>query len=155
MSWSLVPRIYIVLRILGQLQTLDGFIDQGINDLWFPFSASSLPKVLSLSFHDRFLETQQLVLTKAIDLENSSKGHAHFTRDEEFPYEVRGKLGEGGFGYVDRIYSPLSGREFARKRFRRGKWIRKSDLQSFVNELQNMRRIHHIHCVELVRQYPI
>jgi len=38
----------------------------------------------------------------------------------------------------------------ARKRFRRGKWIRKEDLRSFKTELEVPRQIHHIHCVELV-----
>ena len=148
--WSLSPRIYIILRIIGQLHIFDTLLEQGINDLWLPFTASLLPKHLGTSVHDAFLETQRLVLTKALDLERKDKGHAHFTRDEPFPYEVREKLGEGGFGYVDKVYSSLSGREFARKRFRRGKWIRKEDLRSFKTELEILRQIHHIHCVELV-----
>lgn len=34
----------------------------------------------------------------------------HFTRDEPFPYGVREELGEGGFGYVDKVHSSLSRR---------------------------------------------
>ncbi len=34
-KWSRVPRLYTVLRIIGELQVLDDFIDQGITDVWF------------------------------------------------------------------------------------------------------------------------
>ena len=149
-SWSLVPRIYIILRIIGQLPVLDAFIDQGINDLWLPLMASSLPHALSVGCHQDFIAAQPLVLTKALDLENNTKGHAHFTRDDPFPFEIKETLGSGGFGIVDRILSPLSGREFARKRFRRGKNMRKNELDSFMNELKILKRLRHIHCIELV-----
>lgn len=149
-SWSVAPRIYIILRKLGQLQLLDAFLDQGISDLWLPFTTASLPQCLSLAYHNEFLKLQPLVLTKALDLENGNRRHAHFTRDDPFPFESKGTLGQGGFGFVDRISSPLSGREFARKRFRRARDLRKAELQSFMNELKILKRLHHNHCVELV-----
>ena len=149
-SWSVAPRIYIILRKLGQLQLLDAFLDQGISDLWLPFTTASLPQCLSLAYHNEFLKLQPLVLTKALDLENGNRRHAHFTRDDPFPFESKGTLGQGGFGFVDKISSPLSGREFARKRFRRARDLRKAELQSFMNELKILKRLHHNHCVELV-----
>jgi hypothetical protein len=127
LSWSVAPRIYIVLRLIGQLQHFDAFLDHGINDLWLPFSPASLPSCLGLAYHEEFLKRQTLVLTKAINLENGSKGHAHFTRNDPFPFEVKETLGEGGFGYVDKIVSPLSGRVFARKRFRRPRGQKKAE----------------------------
>lgn len=153
-SWSLVPRVYIILRIIGQQQLLDAFIDQGINDLWLPLTAPSLPHELSLAYHQEFMATQPLVLTRTLDLENGTKGHAHFTRDNPFPFERKGKLGEGGFGSVDRILSPRNGLEFARKRFRRQRNLTKTELQSFMNELNILKRLHHFHCVELVSISP-
>jgi hypothetical protein len=127
LSWSSAPRIYIVLRLIGQLQHFDDFLDHGINDLWLPFSPASLPISLGLEYHEEFLKRQTLVLTKAINLENGSRGHAHFTRNDPFPFEVKETLGEGGFGYVDKIVSPLSGRVFARKRFRRPRGQKKTE----------------------------
>lgn len=147
-SWSIVPRLYIILRMIGQLSVLDAFIDHGINDLGLPFNIPSLPHALSISYHEDFMATQPLVLTKALDLEN--KGHAHFTRDDPFPFETKGTLGSGGFGKVDKILSPLSGRELARKRFRRGKNMGKTELGSFMNELKILKRLHYTHCIELV-----
>lgn len=127
LSWSAAPRIYIILRLIGQLHLLDAFLDHGINDLWLPFSTASLPRSLSLAYHEEFLKKQTLVLTKAINLENGSKGHAHFTKNDPFPFEVQEILGEGGFGFVDKIVSPLSGRTFARKRFRRPRGQKKAE----------------------------
>jgi len=97
------------LRLIGQLQYFDSFLDQGVNDLWLPFSAVSLPSSLGLAYHEEFLKRQTLVLTKAINLENGSRGHANFTRNDPFPFEVKETLGEGGFGYVDKIVSLISG----------------------------------------------
>ena len=58
-SWSKVPRLYTILRIIGQLQLLDSFIDQGITDIWFPSqkppfqSSSHLRCDLNLKNHNR------------------------------------------------------------------------------------------------------
>ncbi|KAF2491629.1 kinase-like protein [Lophium mytilinum] len=154
-AWSHSPRIYIVLRRIGQLQDLDTFIDQGINDVWLPLGSNLLPRSLSVSLRDQFLETQKMVLTKAVDMENSSLArHAHFGKNEVFPFTEREKLGEGGYGYVDKVVSSLSGREFARKRFRRGRGqFSNSQLKSFKNELEILKRIRHSHCVELIASY--
>ncbi|OCK99501.1 kinase-like protein, partial [Cenococcum geophilum 1.58] len=155
-EWSVTPRLYIVLRKIDQLQLLDSFINYGITDLWLPLSRSSLPLSLRPSLHDEFLEAQKTVLTKAVSLENPKLArHAHFGRDDEFPFKEAGRLGEGAFGYVDKVISTLSGREFARKRFRRVGRNQQSKIQlkSFKNELDVLKRIQHNHCVELIASY--
>ena len=150
-EWSEVPRLYTVLRIIGQVHILDSILEEGISDFWFPFSAASVPKSLSLSLHTEFLDTQALVLTKAVDLEkNGTKIHAHFGLEDTFPFEVRGRLGSGAYATVDKLLSPFSRREFARKRFRRGKGENKVEIDSFKNELKILKRIRHHHCIELV-----
>ncbi|MCJ1248962.1 hypothetical protein MMC30_006183 [Trapelia coarctata] len=155
LAWGQVPRLYIVLRHISQLQVLDNILDEGITDIWFPFTLSSLPTVFSSSLQVQFLESQPLVLTKAVDLEKGvGKKHAHFGRDELFPFQIKGKLGSGGYATVDKIFSSFSGREFARKRFRRGRGkSSKGEIESFKTELQVLKRIHHHHCVELVASY--
>ncbi|KAH9209800.1 kinase-like domain-containing protein, partial [Leptodontidium sp. 2 PMI_412] len=52
-----------------------------------------------------FIKAQSLVLSKALCLENSTGGHAHFTGDDPLPFERKETLGEGRFGSVDRIAS--------------------------------------------------
>ncbi|KAF2836710.1 kinase-like protein, partial [Patellaria atrata CBS 101060] len=154
-AWSSIPRIYIVLRLIGLLHTIESFVNGGFNDLWFPFSHSSLPNTLTALDKERFLETQSRVLSKALELESGGlKRHAHFNREDAFPFQSRGTLGQGAYATVDRIYSPISGKEYARKRFRRTKvGPKKSEVQSFKTELQVLKRIQHIHCVELVASY--
>ncbi|KAI9765554.1 MAG: hypothetical protein M1839_005420 [Geoglossum umbratile] len=155
-SWSTVPRVYIVLRLTNQLQLLDMFIDQGITDIWFPFTERSLPDTLSPSRRAQFLECQSAVLTKALDLENGDHGkHAHFGRGEPLPFEFKATLGSGGYGTVDKVISLLSHREYARKAFKRGRNFSKAkeDIRSFLTEIQVLRRVQHIHCIELIGSY--
>jgi hypothetical protein len=150
--WSKVPRIYTVLRIINQLQVIDAFIDQGISDIWFPFSTSSLPKALGSALHPQFLEAQKGVLTKGLDLErDEGRKHAHFGRDETLPFKVDKELGGGRFSQVHKVTSTITKREFARKQFRRGAGLRNAaEIKSFKVELQVLKKIHHHHCVELV-----
>jgi hypothetical protein len=150
--WSMVPRIYAVLRIIGQLQIIDSFIDQGITDIWFPFSTSSLPKILGSTLHPQFLEVQKGVLTKGLDLErDDDRRHAHFGREEILPFKVDKELGGGRFSQVHKITSTITRREFARKQFRRGVGLRNAaEIKSFKVEIQVLKKIHHHHCVELV-----
>ena len=97
-------------------------LDQGISDIWFSFNAFSVPGALSSSMRNKFLGMQHLVLTKAVDLEKSElRPHAHFGKDEIFPFAVRERLGRGDFGTADKSFNSFSRREFARKRFARGK----------------------------------
>ena len=150
-AWSQVPRLYTILRTIGQLHIIDALIEQGISDYWFPFDTKSVPTLLSSSMQYHFLESQSLVLTKAVDLEkNSRKQHAHFGREDVFPFEIGERLGSGGYGTVDKVLSHFSHREFARKRFARKKGGNKRDVQSFLTELQVLKRLQHRHCVELV-----
>lgn len=150
-SWSTVPRLYTVLRLIGHLPFLDSFVDQGITDIWFPFTPTSLPDALTPSARANFLQTQSVVLSKSLRFEKSSdRRHAHFSQDEPLPFEVIGRLGSGGHGYVDKVMSTVSHREYARKLFRRTRGVSKEDIKSFQTELQILKRVSHIHCVELV-----
>jgi hypothetical protein len=60
--WSRVPRIYTVLRLIGQVPAIDGFLDLGMNDLWLPFQISQLPKSMPTFYRERFIEAQNIVL---------------------------------------------------------------------------------------------
>jgi serine/threonine protein kinase len=102
----------------------------------------------------QFLEYQSAVLTKALDLEKGEqRGHVHLGKGESIPYEVKGILGSGRFSEVEKVVSLISYREFARKKFRRGRQFEatKKEVKSFLTELRVLKRIHHIHCVEMVR----
>ena len=75
-SWARVPRLYVVLRLVKHVHIIDSFIAQGISDIWFPFSLKTLPESLrSASARYDFIELQDVVLTKAFDLEREDGKH--------------------------------------------------------------------------------
>ena len=151
-TWSDVPRCYIVLRKIGQLQLLDSLIDQGVTDYWFPFDQRSVPQLITGTARTDFIIAQESILTTAVDLEKSSTNkHHHFKGQETLPFEVREILGRGAVSRVDKVFSPFSRREYARKLFRRSNGPSKTDVQAFMNELRILKRVRHQHCTELVR----
>jgi len=60
-SWSSIPRIYTVLRLIGRLVDIDMFLNEGYNDLWLPFSIAQLPRQMSAPNRKQFLECQDKV----------------------------------------------------------------------------------------------
>ncbi|KAI4606470.1 hypothetical protein J4E83_010061 [Alternaria metachromatica] len=154
--WSRVPRVYSILRKIGQLETIDAFIDSDITDVYFPFTKSTLPEALrDHSARLRFLELQHLVYNReALSLERHAP-HGHFNDSTEVPFKKVGELGKGGFGYVDRVVSTISHKEYARKLILRGKTFKKDKqvLKDFTTELWNLKRLSHKHLVELVGSY--
>lgn len=155
-KWSKFPRLYIVLRTIGHLHALDALIDLGITDFWFPFSVKSMPSCVNPSVRREFLESQWIVLTRAADLEKGHQGmHQYFDQGDSLPFEVRGILGRGTYGVVDRVWSPVSRAEYARKRIPRGSLSHRvqENMDAFTNELQVLKRVNHYHIVELVGSY--
>jgi hypothetical protein len=150
-SWAGVPRLYTVLRLIGQLNSLDSLIEIGVTDIWFPFDSASLPDILASSARANFLKYQNMVLSKSLMFEkNPERIHAHFARDEPLPFQVVGRLGFGSGGHVDKVISNVSHRQYARKQLRKPRGVGKKDINSFLMELQILKRINHHHCVELV-----
>lgn len=157
-SYGRVPRLYTVLRIINQLEVLDEFLERNITDLSFPFDATSFPSAVSVKIQDEFLHCQSAVLTKTLDLEKGERGgHLYFGKGESVPYEVKGRLGSGSYGAVEKVVSLLSYQEFARKKVPRTRYGRKNEqgIKSFLAELRVLKRISHRHCVEMVCALPL
>lgn len=158
-AWSRIPRIYAVLRLIGydSEELINSFLQMDRTDIWFPFSDSTLPIAVSRVCRSKFLQTQDVVLSKFFRLEKgigsgnqaSGKEHAHFGQDEPLPFRVVANLGGGAHGVVEKVVSTVSHREYARKLFRKPD-IGKTETRTFVNELKILKRINHEHCVELV-----
>lgn len=155
-SWSRIPRIYSVLRTINQLEAIEVFLSQGLSDVGFPFTHKTLPEGMrSPSVRYKFLEAQQLVLCKALDLEREAGEHRHFSEAAELPFIKVGDLGKGGYSYVDRVVSTISHREYARKLIPRGRTFKKDYevLKSFEKELRNLKKLSHPHIIELIGSY--
>lgn len=159
-SWSKVPRIYTVLRLVGQVELIDAFLQRGMTDIWFPFSDNTLPKALKQPHRTQFLQAQEAVFSKALKLERgarfddqrSNRKHAHFSRSEPLPFKVIGNLGSGAHGVVDKVVSTMSYKEYARKRFKRplGSTAKQNEAKSFLNEVKILKKLHNKHCIDLV-----
>ncbi|KAF2826228.1 kinase-like protein, partial [Ophiobolus disseminans] len=163
-QWSKVPRTYIILRIIGCLDLLNTFIDLGVSDYWFPFTKRSLPPCLRPDKCSQFVAAQNLVMTKSMDLEKGEEGqHCYFRQDEPLPLEMKGVLGSGGFGQVDRVLSTISFREYALKRVSRSAVFsgrtnedirrRAECIKQFIAEIGALKRLKHHHVVEFVGSY--
>jgi hypothetical protein len=51
-----------VLRLIGQVMAIDSFLEQGVNDMWFPFNVSQLPQAMSAFHRGRFIDHQDMVM---------------------------------------------------------------------------------------------
>jgi ankyrin repeat protein len=98
---------------------------------------------------------QGRVLTEGLDLEKESGQHQHFSRREDVPFVKVAEIAKGAFGYVDRVISTLSYREYARKQIPRGRTFKKNKvvLGDFERELATLKKLSHLHIVRLVGSY--
>jgi serine/threonine protein kinase len=155
--WSRIPRTYIVLRLIGHLDVIESFAGPDCSDMWFPFTKVSLPTVLRPHAAD-FLEAQKLVCsTRALNLERTGASHGHFRDRSEIPLKKIGELGKGGSGFVERVISTITHKEYALKLIKRGQTFRKDKtvLRNYEKELANLKKISHAHrhIIELVGSY--
>jgi hypothetical protein len=157
LRWAKCPRTYIVLRTIDCLDHLDDFIDLGFSDHWLPVTERSLPQRLRPSLRTAFVNTQDMVLTKSMDLERGEDGqHCYFQRNDGLPFETICVLGSGGFGQVDKVLSLISFREYAVKRVPRKSVFGtrgSENVKSLVVEIEILKRLKHRHVVEFVGSY--
>jgi hypothetical protein len=155
-SRSRIPRIYITLRLIGHSSIIDDFVTAGITDIAFPFSEKTLPEALrDPSVRIKFLAAQCSILTKALDLEKEDGRHRHLASADDTPFEKIAELGKGAFGYVDKVRSNISYKEYARKLIPRGRTFRKDKavLREFEREIGTLRKLSHRHVVQIVGSY--
>lgn len=151
---SRCPRTYIILRMIGELELLEELLSLGFDDQWFPVEPKGLPQFLSPSVKARIVQTQNVILTKSLDLERGR--HRHFTPGETLPFEVLSRLGSGNYGQVDRIESSISFRQYALKRIRRRTAFGKNSkaaMSQFLGEIQIVKSLKHRHIIEYIGSY--
>ena len=157
LQWSLRPRTYAILRLIGCEEALDDFVSHNLSDFGLPYTATNLPDaVKGAKARQDFLNLQNMVLNpQAVDLEDDGGPHKNFLHSANEYYIVKRKLGHGGFGEVDHVISRLSLTESARKRIPRGRTFKqdRASLRSFANELKNLKLLSHHHLVKLVGSY--
>ncbi|KAF1993715.1 kinase-like protein, partial [Amniculicola lignicola CBS 123094] len=151
------PRIYIILRKIDRSDAFNGFVATGITDRWLPIQEINLPKCLAGYSRKTFCDIQSQYMSKGQEMQK--KGHANFQRTDSIPFETIAKLGFGAHGFVEKVRFTIDKRFYARKsiprRLRSNVQQRKSEMKAFERELENMRKLVHDHCVELVSECAV
>jgi hypothetical protein len=156
-QWSLRPRTFIVLYMIGCPEAIDEFAEQGYSDLALPYTAANLPKAIrGEKARRQFLDLQNYVLTAhAEHLEKEGEPHQNVEGSADEYFITVKELGHGSFGQVDHVVGRLSLVSFARKRIPRGKSFKRDQqaIKSFQNELKALKTLSHRHLVKLVSSY--
>jgi hypothetical protein len=154
-KYSKSPRLYTLLRHLECLEELDRLLDTGLSDSSLPLSQTQLPPDLSEEWKLRFIAAQPLVCDDSDAVQMVGLGnHMTFSREPDCFWRMR-FLGKGAHGEVDEVF--CIGSFLARKRISRSSMSanQASAAAAFRNEVENMKRVTHRHCVQLVRQHTI
>ncbi|KAG4442866.1 hypothetical protein IFR05_001662 [Cadophora sp. M221] len=107
-----MPRIYVLLRLIGQVEIANVFIDEEITDLGFPFTQRTLPHAFTdQTARHNFLKTQPLVCSTLLELAWGIEHH-HFARESNIPLSILSDLGSGGYGSVDRFVGSYTDPKF-------------------------------------------
>jgi hypothetical protein len=159
-SWSENPRLYIILRDIGQIkgpdqpQPLDDLIKNGLNDFWIPVTSESLLQhILEPEDRVRFLQVQDRVCLQSKSfLLGPQNSHGNFASRDDVPFQRRRWIARGRVGYVDEVLSLTDREVYARKNIRKVDYFgdARRDIERFRCELQVLRRIKHRHCVQIV-----
>lgn len=157
-KWGETPRLYVLLKTIGQLEIMDQLLNSGFSDYLFPLTKKSFPAYLDYKMRDPMLEWQHIVLTNSMNLEGGENGgHCYFREGEPFPFEELEELGSGSFGSVHTIRFHSSGRIYARKRVIRANAFRNLSnaraMQDFIKEIHIIKRLQHDHMTRFIGSY--
>ncbi|OCK80990.1 kinase-like protein, partial [Lepidopterella palustris CBS 459.81] len=157
-EWSLRPRTFCILRMLGCVDAMNAFIAEKRTDFFLPYNEKNLPHAIKgADMRAKFLRFQKLVLSphhlNELEQEDSAHLHFHNSADDYFSYIK--DLGLGKFGVVDHVHGTISLRQYARKRIHRGASALKDCemLDQFEHELIALKALTHRHLVKLVSSY--
>lgn len=158
-EWSLRPRTFAILRMLGCPELMDLFIHEHRQDISLPYNERNLPDIIKGQvYRSKFLAIQNLVLPLEHAKELELGEHVHFRAPPDQYFQTRRPLDEGGYhtrSIVDHVYSTLSLNQYARKRIsrRRASEENAESLSTFENDLNALKTLVHRHIVRLVGSY--
>ncbi|RYP40994.1 hypothetical protein DL767_001310 [Monosporascus sp. MG133] len=157
-AWWPRPRTYAILRTIHGLQFMDAFVKHGWSDFYLPVHEADLPEFVQdeagYPFRERFLSMQEYYLSPTKDIEKASLQHFRLYDGDSIFKHIR-RLGQGGFGSVDCVWSTLSFKQYARKRvFKGGEAEHSKQAQRrLVSELKTLKGLEHQHLVKILGSY--
>ncbi|KAK4171969.1 hypothetical protein QBC36DRAFT_82948 [Triangularia setosa] len=154
--WAQRPRLYAILRRISAIHLLDNFIKANITDFNLPFNYQTLPlfvdETAGKGIRSAFLAVQDYYLTDAKDIESEKSKHLHLSASGDDHFVPKRLLGQGGHAGVDLVYSRLSTELYARKRVFRHRGSENAE-RCLIQELRELRRLHHRHLVSIIGSY--
>jgi hypothetical protein len=153
-AWCANPKLYFLLHKLGHLDIFDEILGSGITDLWLPLPHRTLIRWMSDEAVRDFLLRQESTLDTHVALDVRGR-HFSLRGFDRSKFDRLELLGAGGFGEVYRVKHRRTGHFYACKSMSRPvAHKRHQDLmQNFERELSGMRRVRHLHCVDLIASY--
>lgn len=148
------PRTYIVFRTIGERDLVPRLLSGGFGDDWFPVTSRGLPGFLDPRLRTSVVDTQHIILTKSLDLENGQ--HCNYNSEEQRPFTIQSYIGSGSFGQVRVIESRVTYKQYALKTIRRkiAFGTKSREIMSDFNaELKIMKRLQHRHIVRYIGSY--
>jgi hypothetical protein len=157
-EWSLRPRTFAVLKMLGRPELLEDFVKKHRYDSALPYTEGNLPDaVRGLDLRAKFLQLQALVACQESDISALEEGgkHLHLSKSGDEYFLSCAPLGQGKKGIVDHVISRRTALPFARKRLKRGLSapLDAKILGEFETEIHALKRLCHNHIVKLVGSY--
>ncbi|OAQ60706.1 ankyrin repeat protein [Pochonia chlamydosporia 170] len=154
--WVLRPRLYAILYNIQATEYMNDFIRDNFTDFHLPFNEQTLPRFFENTdgkcSRADFFTTQDYFLTNIKDIESEKSIHRVLPVSGDMYYIRERHLGHGGCGGVDLVFSRLSIEKFARKRVMRIHGTEKEQ-QHLIQELKQLRKLHHHHLVKIIGSY--
>jgi hypothetical protein len=156
-EWSLRPRTFTILKIMGCTELMDTFVSEQRSDISLPYNERNLPDIIKGELsRTAFLHLQNIVCPRVPVEELESGGdHLHFDASADDYFPTAHPLYHGQFTVVDHVYSSLSLRQYVRKRIERGQSSNEDlkRLASFEKQLRALKKLTHWHIVNFVGSY--
>jgi Protein kinase domain len=145
-----MPRICILLHILGLPDRLANFIQAGKTDDSLPLNTTELQRILVDKEANAFFRAQPRALVRNFRADGPNK----FEDKELVPLRTIKNLGQGGWAKVDLVVNVISGVRAARKLFVVNKANAQRVQNSFQMEINSLQRLRgHQHIIQYLYSY--
>jgi hypothetical protein len=156
-EWSLRPRTFTILKIMGCPELMDIFVSEHRSDISLPYNERNLPDAIKGEFSRSIFLKLQKTVRPPVEVKELETGgaHLHFGAIADHYFPTYRTLYEGKFTVVDHVWSGFSLHQYVRKRIERGRSPKEDikRLSSFEKELAALKKLQHRHIVKFVGSY--
>jgi serine/threonine protein kinase len=162
LSWSLRPRIFTLLHLVGREKSMDQFLQNSkkqnadfLTDIDLPISVDALEQHLGpLPTSQNLTALQKSPTTDLIELERPDGKHLVIQGSSDNYFRQGRPLGSGRHSRVEEVQSRLSLKHYALKKIKWGETLYENP-QSLANEIAilGLKALSHRHLVQLIGSF--